>query len=57
MTHSFLRACLIFLAGVVTLWIALQVLAQIWMWLVLIGALVGVGYLAYRLVKARQNRW
>ncbi|HTL42085.1 MAG TPA: hypothetical protein VL294_11490 [Pseudolysinimonas sp.] len=57
MSQSFLRACLLILAGVVALWIALELLARFWMWIALIGALILGGYIAYRVIKARKDQW
>lgn len=39
-TSRFFRACLLILGGVVALWIALELLAQFWGWILLISAIV-----------------
>ena len=47
----FFRACLLILGGVVALWLALELLAQFWGWVLLISVIVlvlGVGVAAYR---------
>ncbi|MGE3795592.1 MAG: hypothetical protein AB7I38_16940 [Dehalococcoidia bacterium] len=57
MSQSFFRACLLILAGIVAIWIALELLARFWFWIVLIAVLLLAGYVAYRVIKARQDRW
>lgn len=57
MSQSFLRACLLILAGVVALWIALELLARFWMWIALIAVLILAGFIAYRVIKARKDQW
>ncbi len=50
-TQRFFRACLLILGGIVCLWLALELLAQSWGWLLLIAAIVLVlcaGVWAYR---------
>lgn len=37
--QRFFRACLMVLAGIVALWLALELLAQFWGWLVLIASI------------------
>ncbi|WP_033106690.1 hypothetical protein [Microbacterium profundi] len=37
--QRFFRACLLVLGGIVALWLALELLAQFWGWLLLIAAI------------------
>lgn len=54
----FFRACLLALAGVFVLWLALQLLAQFWGWLLLIAAIAGLIYAAVWYLRSRRdNRW
>lgn len=39
-TSRFFRACLLILGGIVALWVALELLAQFWGWILLIGGTV-----------------
>lgn len=45
--HRFFRATLLVLGGVIAITLALELLAQIWGWLVLIAVLGLVGYVAF----------
>lgn len=56
--QRFFRGCLLALAGVIALWLALQLLAQFWGWLLLaaaVGALIwaAVWYIRWQ----RDRRW
>lgn len=54
----FLYGCLLALAGVIALWLALQLLAQFWGWLLLLAAIASLIYAAVRLVRRRRDgRW
>lgn len=57
MSQSFFRACLLILGGIVAISIALELLARFWFWIVLIAVLLLAGYVTYRVIKARQDRW
>ncbi len=57
MSQTFLRTCLTFLAGIIALWIALELLARFWMWLLLIAGIGAAGYIVFRIIRARQDRW
>lgn len=48
---------LLLLGIVLTLWLALQVLAAIWGWLLLIGAAVGAGATLVVWIRHRRNGW
>lgn len=58
LAQRFFRACLLILGGVVALWLALELLAQFWGWLLLLAALAlvifgaVVGYQFWR-----ERRW
>lgn len=57
MTQRFFTACLLILGGIIVLNLALQLLAQIWVWLVL-AALVALGiWVAFRVWSSRGGRW
>lgn len=54
----FFRACLLALAGVFVLWLALQLLAQFWGWLLLIAAIAGLIYTGVWYIRSRRDsRW
>ena len=52
----FFRACLLALAGVFVLWLALHLLAQFWGWLLLLAAITGLIYVAVWFIRWRRNR-
>ena len=52
----FFRACLLALAGLIVLWLALQLLAQIWGWLLLLAGIAGLIYGVIRFVRWRRDR-
>ncbi len=55
---NFARACLLLLVGVIALWLALQLIGQIWGWLLLIAAAIGIAWVAVRLIRWwRDGRW
>ena len=49
--------CLLLLGGTIALSLALQLLSQIWGWLLLIAGLAGAIWIAVRIVRARRNQW
>jgi len=53
----FLGFCLSILAGVVLLYLAVQLLAQFWGWLLLIGLIGAVIYAGVVIVRWRRSRW
>lgn len=54
----FFRACLLMLAGVIALWLALQLLAKVWLWLLLIAAIAGLVWgVAWFIRWRRDRRW
>ncbi len=53
----FVTACAWFLVAAVALTLAFDLLARIWMWLILIAGLAGVGAAAIWILRRRQNRW
>ncbi|QUY62393.1 Hypotetical protein [Gulosibacter molinativorax] len=57
MAHKFFTACLLFLGGALILTLAIEVLTQIWVWLVVIGILTLALWVTYRLRKSRRDRW
>lgn len=56
-SQKFFNACLLILGGVIVLAIAIQLLAQIWVWIALAAFLIGAGWIAFRVRQARRNRW
>lgn len=52
----FFRGCLLLLAGVIMLWLALQFLAQFWGWLLLLAAIAGLIYAAIWYIRWRRDR-
>lgn len=38
--QRFFRACLLILGGILALWIALELLAQFWVWILLVSVIV-----------------
>ena len=52
----FFRACLLTLAGVFALWLAMQLLAQFWGWLLLAGALGGLAWATVWCIRWRRDR-
>lgn len=52
------RACLLVLGSVLAIWLALQFLAQIWGWLLGIGAFLAMAVVVVFWLKHwRQRRW
>lgn len=54
--QRFFRGCLLALAGAIALWLALQLLAQYWGWLLLAAALGGLIYGVIWFVRWRRDR-
>jgi putative flippase GtrA len=52
----FFRTCLLALAGVFVLWLALQLLAQLWGWLLLIATIAGLVYGVVWFIRWRRDR-
>jgi putative flippase GtrA len=52
----FFRACLLMLAGVIALWLALQLLAKVWLWLLLIAAIAGLVWGVVWFFRWRRDR-
>lgn len=57
MSQKFFTACLLILGGVIVLALAIQLLSQIWVWIVLGIVLIATGWVAFRVWMARRNRW
>ena len=53
----FVTACVLFLVAAVALTLAFDLLARIWLWLVLIAVLAGVVAVVIWIARRRQNRW
>lgn len=45
------------IVGTIAIWIAGQLLAEIWGWLLLIAGLVGAGAAAFALIRFLRDRW
>ena len=57
MAKRFLTFCLSILAGVVLLYLAVQLLAQFWGWLLLIALIVAAIYAGVVIVRWSRSRW
>ena len=57
MSKKFFTACLLILGGIIVLNLALQLLAQIWIWLVLAGVVALAAWIACRVWAARGGKW
>jgi hypothetical protein len=57
LASKLLGVSLTFLAAVVALWLALELLARIWFWLLLIAVLVVLGVATVRFIRWRRSRW
>jgi hypothetical protein len=57
MSQSFFKACLLIMLGFAALWIAMELLAQFWGWLLLAAGVTGAIWVAVLIIRARQNRW
>ncbi|GAA0993407.1 hypothetical protein [Subtercola frigoramans] len=57
MSQTFFRACMALLGGVIALWIALELIARFWVWLLIIAVLIGAIWAVVRIIKARNERW
>ncbi|EXJ51484.1 MULTISPECIES: hypothetical protein [unclassified Microbacterium] len=57
MSQKFFNACLLILGGVIVLALAIQLLSQIWVWVVIGLAAFAAGWIAFRIWMARRNRW
>ncbi|WP_375384002.1 hypothetical protein [uncultured Microbacterium sp.] len=53
---KFFRACLLALGGVFVLWLGLQLLSQIWGWLLLIAAIGAIVWVTVWFVRWRRDR-
>jgi fatty acid desaturase len=57
MTKRFFTSCMLILAGIFALTIALEFLAQIWGWLVLIAIIVAGAWITVKVLMRRRDRW
>lgn len=57
LARRFLSFCVAVLAGIVLLYLAAQLLAEFWGWLLLLAVLVAVIWITTRIVKMRRDRW
>ena len=57
MSRRFLTACLLILGGIIALWFAVQLLAHLWGWLLLVAGLALAGWVAFKILQSRRNRW
>ena len=53
----FFNACLLLLFGMVALSLALQLLGEIWPWLLLVGSIVGAAVIGVIIWRERRNPW
>lgn len=57
LAKRFVAFCLSVLAGIVLLYLAVQLLAQFWGWLLLIAGIVAAVWITVQVVRSRRNRW
>ena len=57
MSQRFLTACLLILGGVIALYVAIELLSHFWGWIVLSAAVILVGWIAFKVIQARRDRW
>lgn len=57
LAKRFLAFCLSVLAGIVLLYLAVQLLAQFWGWLLLIAGIVAAVWITVRIAQSRRSRW
>jgi putative flippase GtrA len=57
LAKRFLTFCVAVLAGIVLLYLAVQLLSQFWGWLVLLAAVAITSYVVVRILRARRDRW
>lgn len=57
LAKRFFAFCLAVLAGIVLLYLALQLLSQFWGWLLLIASVIAAVWIAVRIVQLRRDRW
>ncbi len=57
MAKRFMTFCIAVLAGVLLLYLAVQLLSQFWGWLMLLAAVAIAGYVVIRILQARRDRW
>ena len=57
LAQRFLGACALLLLGALMIWIAVQLLSQVWGWVFLIAAVILAGYIAIRIIRWRTDRW
>ena len=57
MAKRFMTFCAAVLAGIVLLYLAVQLLSQFWGWLVLLAVVAITSYVVVRILRARRDRW
>ena len=57
MAKHFMTFCIAVLAGVVLLYLAVQLLSQFWGWLALLAVVAVIIYVGIRVAGRRRNRW
>jgi uncharacterized membrane protein YdbT with pleckstrin-like domain len=57
MAKSFMTFCVAVLAGIVLLYLAVQLLSVFWGWLVLLVVVALIVYVGIRIVGRRRDRW
>jgi hypothetical protein len=53
----FFHACLLVVGGALALDIAIQLLAEIWVWLVIVGLIALAGFIGIEIWRHKRNRW
>ena len=57
MSQRILGFCFAIFVGVILLYLALDVLSAIWGWLLLVAAIITVGWIGLVIYRARRDRW
>ena len=57
LANRFVGFCFLLLVGVLALWLALELLARIWGWLVLAAVVVTAGFVGYHIFRRRFGGW
>lgn len=57
MSRRFLSACLLILGGVIALGIAIELLAHFWGSLLLAAGIATAGWIAFKVIQSRRDRW
>jgi hypothetical protein len=51
------RGALLILGAALAVWVAVQLIVQIWLWLLLIATVIAAGVVGFRWWQSRRDRW